>query len=252
MSNPISGAFSAEERAVIDYWFENPATSPPAESVAGRFLASVGLTSEYFWAMSSCSAYIAQIALAAVEERLPQWGSVTQNTIMLGRDVRESAQRFSRSVQLRPKHLFEINWANSAPGISWPCAYYATFLPGYDRWVVTASSDSCDLWNVCDVTIGWFPHDESFLAGVHDVIVKEWRGPEGSQIDPWEDLWFTGAVSEELAYQWREEVWPDAVDSELSFHGRTVSQLRKKSIKLTVTPVDAQIVEFGKHARKKQ
>jgi hypothetical protein len=212
MSKSTVGAFSADERAVIDFWFEHPEESPQEDTPAGAFLASVGLPPGEVSIYSTCAAYVAQIALAAVEERLPQWASVTETTITLGRDVRPTSQRFNRTVQLQPRHLFEINWANSGPGFSWPCDYYATWLPGYGRWVVTISVDSTDIYNVCDVAIGWFPDTEDFHTGVHDIVVREWRGPPDSEIYAWEHFWTPGVVDEATACAWREEVWPDVDD----------------------------------------
>ena len=57
-------------------------------------------------------------------------------------------------LNLEPELLFCVNWADSAPGISWPEAYYVTFIPGLDHYVVTASRDSRDLFGCTDCN--WF------------------------------------------------------------------------------------------------
>jgi hypothetical protein len=46
-------------------------------------------------------------------------------------------RRAHRKVELWPRHLLTINWADSAPGVSWPVAYKATYVP----WV---RPDCCD------------------------------------------------------------------------------------------------------------
>ena len=65
-----------------------------------------------------------------------------------------------RNDLLNPIHLFEINWADS-PGWTWPEAYYATFLPGYDVYAVTLSQGSGDSYDYFDLAIGCFRVDKA-------------------------------------------------------------------------------------------
>ena len=37
--------------------------------------------------------------------------------------------------------ICNINWADSGPGMSWPEAYHVFRVPGFDRYVVTASRE---------------------------------------------------------------------------------------------------------------
>jgi len=50
-------------------------------------------------------------------------------------------RRARGKVELWPYYLLTINWADSGPGFSWPVAYNAIYVPGFDRTVVTASGD---------------------------------------------------------------------------------------------------------------
>jgi len=204
-------AFSAHERAVLEHWFNHPTESPPEDSSTGRLLAAQGLPPRDFSAYPTTAAFVAQIALATVEPSLPQWARINSDIalMILGRHVRKPSERFNRKVQLWPRRLLYINWADSGPGCSWPCDYHATWFPGYDRWVITASADSTDLWGFCDVAIGWFDDSKEFLAGVHDVIVEAWRGEEGCESYPWAELLTDGLVNVGTAHAWRDEVWPD-------------------------------------------
>jgi len=40
--------------------------------------------------------------------------------------------------------LFQINWADSGPGLSWPADYNLVWVPSFARFVLTYSADSPD------------------------------------------------------------------------------------------------------------
>ncbi len=73
-----------------------------------------------------------------------------------------------------PRRLLTINWADSGPGFSWPVAYYATYVPGYNRTVVTASGDCPDALGVCDIALGSFGPETPLLEGSGAIIRDEW------------------------------------------------------------------------------
>jgi len=235
---PLKGAFSVEERAAIDFWFRQPDVSPDLKTSLGRFLESQGLKPEKYAPSSTCSAFVGRLVLSAVEERLPQMGDILDDIAMPGRQLRDNSDRYSARVQLLPRLLLEINWAEYALGVNSPCAYYATWLPGYYRWVVTASSNSCSSWNHWDRCIGWISDTADFIGGVHDILIREWRNPEFSSNCAWEDLWSSGVVAETQAYDWRNEAWPDA--------GEVVSRSIRKSAPLCKAEV-VRIDSFARH-----
>ena len=154
---------------------------------------------------------VARIALSGAQGRLPQWAAVSAaGDVQLGR---QRWQRSPQAVSLMPRFLFMINWADSGPGFSWPEAYNVTSLPGFQRSVVTASADSTDAHGYTDFAIGWFPDSEDWRAGCKRVITGWWRSMLDFQ-EPWEYLFNAGAVDEEEAYAWREEVWFPALEEE--------------------------------------
>ena len=114
-----------------------------------------------------------------------------------------------------PQHLFMINWADSGPGISWPEDYYVAFVPGFERFVVTASMDSTDCWGFTDLAIGSFAGDVPLKAGAHAVITGWWSAQHGEY--PWAYVWGEGLISQEIADGWRDEVWPPDVEEEDDF-----------------------------------
>jgi hypothetical protein len=208
----VASVFTPDERAVMQFWLEHPGAPPAAESDAARVLREWGIERGGGSTPLCVASGVAQIALAAVEDRLPQKATLHEDGCVLGRRVRAANQRFERAVVLRPRFLFSLDWAATAPGVSWPRAYYATWFPGYDVWVVTASADSPELWGVLDIAVGWFDDRVAFADGVRDTVVAHWRRDEW--LEPggeWEYFWAEGLVSAAEALAWREVVWPSTV-----------------------------------------
>ena len=70
---------------------------------------------------------VATLALSTVQSRLPQCGVFDgEGRLTL---ARKRTPAWRRDIVLLPQHLFTINWADTAPGISWPETYYAAYLP---------------------------------------------------------------------------------------------------------------------------
>lgn len=149
---------------------------------------------------------VARIALRAIQNRLPQCGFIdSEGRIMLGRQPFPVTRR---DVVLLPRFLFMINWADTAPGLSWPESYYATYIPGFDQYVVTASQDSAHVYGATDLAIGGFPADMDIVAGSHAVI-KAWWLSQCWKTDQqrWTSIWDVGLIDEETANAWANEIW---------------------------------------------
>jgi hypothetical protein len=154
---------------------------------------------------------VARIALAPVQNELPQWAAYHGDQTLLGRTIREFPDRDATS---RPLLLFGINWATSGPGCSWPQDYYVTWIPHYDRYIVTASSDSDDVNGFEDITIGFFQARADKGAdheAIKEIITGFWSETSEVQM-AWEDYWRSGAVDHETAWKWRNEVWSSDED----------------------------------------
>jgi hypothetical protein len=89
---------------------------------------------------------VAQILLHHVQGMLPQWASVG-DTVRLNRKAHKRHK--DARLAFNPQLVCTINWADSGPGFSWPEAYHVTYLPGFDKFVITASRDGPDAWGVC-------------------------------------------------------------------------------------------------------
>jgi hypothetical protein len=79
-------------------------------------------------------AAIAFVVLERVEDRLPQWTSISDGVPQLARPYRDPNLVPDRKVGIVPRRLFAINWASSGPGFDWPEEYRITWVPYYDRW----------------------------------------------------------------------------------------------------------------------
>lgn len=148
---------------------------------------------------------VARIALARVQKSLPQFAICGPDSIEFGRDI---ATAPSRPVEMMSRHLFTIDWAMTAPGISWPEAYYLTWLPGIDRWLVTSSRETPEVGGYCDLALGHFGPEKEPLEGAELIIGGYWSDQLIDYNQPrWELFFEPGLVSYEMASEWADEIW---------------------------------------------
>ncbi len=216
--------FHPQEHAIIAHYLDitPPDGTPDIESISfdDDKTTRVGLKTDSFGNQeldSAVSDAVARIALGTVEDRLPQWGCVHEDgRVTLARSHPDSPTFTKRSVISLSQHLFEINWADSGPGYSWPEAFYVTYLPYYDVFVVTGSADSPDARGYCDRSLGFFSPDKDTKEGSREIIQADWREQyEGWDQQHWAYLFYTGLVSEEEAYEWAAAIWRLADNDEV-------------------------------------
>lgn len=154
---------------------------------------------------------VAQILLHEVQGTLPQWHASWGERVILNRQAHKRHE--DARLSFNPQLICTINWAQSGPDFSWPEAYHLTYLPGFDRFVVTASRDGPDVWGCADHAIG--SGDGRGSAKATQIIMEFWR----TQSDDWEQprwacVFQEGLVDEEAANLWANEVWPQAEEME--------------------------------------
>jgi hypothetical protein len=150
---------------------------------------------------------VARICLNAIRGRLPNWSTVTDEGFVT---ARRRERKRAAQVPLLPRFLFSIDWAMSAPGYSWPEVYHATFIPGFDRWIVTASLDGTDTWGVSDLALGSFRAREDFEQGCADAITFHWALQRRTGQEAWQLFDEAGTISRKTAMAWRREIWGKA------------------------------------------
>ena len=197
-------------RVVLEQWFDAPSASPAHQDPIGRHLAACGYPPSTDQVYSSTAAFVADLVLRDIAHRLPGGAGCSnrQRNGALGRhDLTACA---GTTIHFLPRLLFGLNWATHGEYIRWPADYYATWLPGYRRWIVTASSDTAELWGARNVALGWFEDAVPVRRGARAVLLKDWRG-EFSTFSPfpWESVLTEGAIDRGTAGCWRAEAWPD-------------------------------------------
>lgn len=126
---------------------------------------------------------VARIVLVGVQDQLPHWIAFGRGgQVVRGRDP---WRRKATGVALLPRFLFEINWGDSAPGISWPERYHYCAIPGYDRSVVTVSVDSPESHGYTDFAIDWFPDAEPWRVACRRIVTGWWRRTLEWEQEPW-------------------------------------------------------------------
>lgn len=139
---------------------------------------------------------VARIALEHIEGRLPQWAAFyADGRVATGRKYRKGSDKPARTINLLPQLICEINWANSAPGYSWPEAYHVTWLPVYDVYVVTASQDSPDVSGYTEIAIDHFTADKPFKKTVFRTIQNHWSESAACGQGRWEEFFNEGLIN---------------------------------------------------------
>jgi hypothetical protein len=175
------------------------------------------------------AAAVGQVLLHAVRARLPQWSVTDGGRVVFARPYRRRAG--GQALAFVAQHLFTINWADSGPGLSWPEAYHLIYVPGYERWVVTASQDGDDAWGCTDQAIGFFGGGGERIGRAGAVIRSYWqRRRSENESWPWCYLFDEGLVSRETAEKWRQRVWTRA---ELRDAGVMAQSKRSTGVKRT-------------------
>jgi hypothetical protein len=126
--------FTKEEHVIIADWLGvKPKCDVPDMAHAWAALDELGYHGKAS-GYGEDDAAVADMLLERINDTLPQWASVKirendneEAVITLGREVR--AKLAQRKIELVPKYLMTINWADSGPDFLWPVAYHDTYVP---------------------------------------------------------------------------------------------------------------------------
>ena len=146
---------------------------------------------------------VARIALAPVRKNLPTWGGLGKDGAFHSRQSENESILPERGYRSDPVHVLSINWASSGPSYSWPLKYYISWIPHYERYVVTVSYDSPEVEGYLDLAIGDLSEGASVEKELKSVIVRHWDG-YAMYLQGWEGVIDSGIVKDPWA--WREEV----------------------------------------------
>jgi hypothetical protein len=113
--------FTDDEHLVLCDWFG--ADYPRSERWIDDILDELNIPNE-IPEHRRIDAAVAQILLERVQDDLPNWTAGVGDRFVVARPILD--RRARRKVELWPRHLMTIYWADSGPGFSWPVAYKAT------------------------------------------------------------------------------------------------------------------------------
>ena len=146
---------------------------------------------------------VARIALAPIRTSLPIWGNYSNGEVYHTRQKENDNPLPERGYRSEPVHVLSINWATSGPGYSWPLKYYISWIPYYERYVVTVSYDSPEVEGYLDLAIGILDERATVEKDLKDIIVSHWSY-DAQYLQGWEGVIDQGIVQDPGA--WREEV----------------------------------------------
>ena len=123
---PSVDLFTADEELVLATWFD--IDRPPSRRWVDDILDEWNIPDE-IPEYGRIDAAVAQILLERIQDHLPNFTALVGDRFHVARPILD--RRARRRVELWPRHLLTINWADSGPGFSWPVAYNATYVPGF-------------------------------------------------------------------------------------------------------------------------
>ena len=210
MANTHTSLFLPEEHKVISTWLDvEPAEELFANLTIEKALSDLNLLVPTVSVRSTVDWAVAAILLERIQDRLPQWASVSEGKATLGRNIRDRAA--DRTVEITPTHLITINWADSGPGFSWPEAYHVTYVPYYDEYIVTGSVDCTDVYGVTDFALGHFRPGEDIRKASAEIIRTEWQFlTDNYNQYRWAYLFDEALIGQDLADELADTIWEES------------------------------------------
>jgi hypothetical protein len=214
--------FTPEEHLVLAYWLRvKPVDQQRGDDHADDVVCRWGFDCDGN-VYSSIDAAVASIVLERVQKRLPQWAGSRPDghgghEVLLSRHIR--ARRSRRVVELTPQHLLSIDWGGS-PGYGWPIVYNATWVPLYERYIVTASADGSDAYGACDFALGSFGVSEPTVATAAEIIQGDWEIQlleHGQQ--RWGCMFGNGLITKAQATAMADQAWAEKTEEDLDDFG---------------------------------
>ena len=111
--------------------------------------------------------------------------------------------------------MLSIEWAG-APLYCWPITYNVTWVPLYNRFIVTASADGPDAYGACDFALGSFDGTGSVTSAAAEIIQEDWEIQMlEHEVPRWDCLFGTGLITEAQAVGMADRVWAARSEEDL-------------------------------------
>jgi hypothetical protein len=210
-SATLAAILGSKEADLLECWLSNG----EPDAFAARVEANAYRVNQ-FSRYSALQGAVGAMLLRNMQSKLPRSALFFPNANVLAISRGEVRPPHGCNIRLVGQHLFTINWADGAPGMSWPTAYYAVWLPIRDVWVVTASDDTGETLGFLDVALGWFPATTAWEDGVAAIIAQDWTAWATDQQPAWQELSASGRLSTKTIWTCRERAWPDGASDDLA------------------------------------
>jgi hypothetical protein len=203
-SATLASILGSEEAAILECWLSN---SEPDGSLAALVEENSYRGSE-FSRYTALQGAVGAVLLRDMQGRLPRCAILFPESNVLAISRGETRTARKSNVRVVGQNLFTINWADGAPGMNWPTAYFAVWVPVRNVWVVTASDDSGEMQGFLDVALGWFPATAAWEKSVTRIITKDWSAWAADRQPGWEECTSRGRLSAETIFACRRQAWP--------------------------------------------
>jgi hypothetical protein len=205
----ITSLYSEDVRTILDCAFskDDSRFDPDRQVDIAKRLVSWKIDPQFSYAgRNAVDAALAQIVLRHIELHLPDFTLMEHERLIHARPAYRTPT-LSKDMLVKPIRLFMIDWCLSGSGQSWPEAYHATWLPGYDVFVVTLSQDTDEALGLTDLAIGWFRDDNIFDKSCGRIVTRYWRTIATEHGQPmWETFVSAGRFDEATARKWARRV----------------------------------------------
>jgi hypothetical protein len=203
-SASLATILGSEEAEVLECWLSGD-QPPPALAAWAEENAYRGTQLSRYSALQGA---VGAVLLRDIQGRLPRCAILFPDINVLAVSRGEARRARKSNVRVIGQHLFSLNWADGAPGMSWPTSYYAVWIPLREVWIVTASDDSGEMYGFLDVALGWFPGTAPWEESVAGIIAKDWTAWASEGQPVYEELSAGGRLSLESIIRCREQAWP--------------------------------------------
>jgi hypothetical protein len=200
--------FTPEEHRVLAAWFD---VHPPAPA------RRLSLRSALDAIHARCSgegprgdradAAVAHILQGAPDRWLPGW-EATFGSPCAAEARPTPTESPGRHQALRPRHLLTASWPGRHVGRPSSISYYLTWVPGYDRYVVSRAVSGTAATG--DAALGHFGTDVPRLEGLRDILVAGWAQLAHEGAGRWSSIRSTGQLTFQLIEAWADLIWPTA------------------------------------------
>ena len=142
--------------------------------------------------------------------RLPKWGLLSSSGC-IPRKVDPVIKELCFHSELLPIHLLSIILGQKYEnGMNMEFAYFATFLPSFDKYVIARAAPMNDIFDSVDVAIGSVNKGDDFLPSAMVLLAKDWMNLR--KYYEFDEKWSVsrvGLINDASAKQIAGVAWPE-------------------------------------------